>query len=68
MVRNEPPKEALEQPPKLGSPTPPIQTPAGGATRVTTMPPIQHPLLLLYFIAAELIQHAPLTKGGQEWM
>jgi hypothetical protein len=63
MVRNDQPKEALEQPPKLGSPTPPIQTPTSGATVVATMPPIQHPLLLLYFIVAELIQNAPLTKG-----
>jgi hypothetical protein len=68
MVKNNPPKEALKQPPKLSSPTPPIQTPTSGATRVTTTPPIQHPLLLLYFIVVELIQHAPLTKGDQEWM
>jgi hypothetical protein len=68
MLRNDPPKEALEQPPKLHNPTPPIQTPTDGAIRVTIMPPIQHPLLLLYFIATELIQHAPLTKGDQEWM
>jgi hypothetical protein len=68
MVRNNPPKEALEQLPKLGGPTPPIQTPTGGVTGVATTPPIQHPLLLLYFIVAEFIQHAPLTKGDQEWM